>query len=179
MGVVPYDEDDDGFMFTRTRAKKAKAAQAIPEAIPEDEVAVTVTTNGKRKSAVSRAIVPAKQVVRPRRKSSRLASESAAITSNQRQDGAEDQPLNKSLVKVSAPQKRPDIPVAEAEEDPQLLATHNDTQKIALPFSDTPIIQRNKEFRQSGIKGHRRSSIGLRGRRASSLIENGSDGMGL
>ncbi|EFX03743.1 mis12-mtw1 family protein [Grosmannia clavigera kw1407] len=43
---------------------------------------------------------------------------------------------------------------------------------IALPFSDTPIINRNKELRrQAG--GQRRSSVGMRGRRASSLIDNG------
>ena len=43
---------------------------------------------------------------------------------------------------------------------------------ITLPFSDTPKIDRNKEMRKKGA-GTRRSSLGLRGRRASSLIENG------
>lgn len=50
--------------------------------------------------------------------------------------------------------------------------------KIALPFSDTPINNRNKEFRKkggggAGAGGGRRSSMSMRGRRASSLIENG------
>ncbi|KAI1614381.1 Mis12-Mtw1 protein family-domain-containing protein [Exophiala viscosa] len=47
--------------------------------------------------------------------------------------------------------------------------------KIALPFADTPVIKRNKAMREgkSG-KGERRSSLGTRGRRASSLIESGS-----
>lgn len=48
--------------------------------------------------------------------------------------------------------------------------------KIALPFSDTPINNRNKEFRKkggAGAGGARRSSITMRGRRASSLIESG------
>jgi kinetochore protein Mis13/DSN1 len=44
---------------------------------------------------------------------------------------------------------------------------------IALPFSDTPIINRNKELRKKGTGGARRSSLGLRGRRASSLIDGG------
>ncbi|KAI1389428.1 Mis12-Mtw1 protein family-domain-containing protein [Hypoxylon trugodes] len=44
-------------------------------------------------------------------------------------------------------------------------------KKIALPFSDTPIMNRNKEMRRK--TGARRSSLGMRGRRASSLIENG------
>ncbi|KAJ9412486.1 hypothetical protein FOXG_14917 [Fusarium oxysporum f. sp. lycopersici 4287] len=44
---------------------------------------------------------------------------------------------------------------------------------IALPMSDTPIINRNKEMRKKGGNSNRRSSLGNRGRRASSLIENG------
>lgn len=51
---------------------------------------------------------------------------------------------------------------------------HNGT-KISLPFADTPVIRRNKAMREGKIgKGERRSSLGLRGRRASSLIETGS-----
>jgi kinetochore protein Mis13/DSN1 len=49
-----------------------------------------------------------------------------------------------------------------------------DGTKIALPFADTPIIRRNKEMRQQTKSKHRRSSTGLRGRRASSLIESGT-----
>ena len=47
--------------------------------------------------------------------------------------------------------------------------------RIALPFADTPVIRRNKAMREgkSG-KGERRSSLGLRGRRASSLIDSGN-----
>ncbi|RFN49561.1 kinetochore protein mis13 [Fusarium flagelliforme] len=44
---------------------------------------------------------------------------------------------------------------------------------IALPMSDTPIINRNKEMRKKGGNSNRRSSLGNRGRRASSLIEGG------
>ncbi|KAK3955340.1 Mis12-Mtw1 protein family-domain-containing protein [Pseudoneurospora amorphoporcata] len=50
----------------------------------------------------------------------------------------------------------------------------NEPQQIVLPLSDTPIINRNKEMRKKGgASGSRRSSLGMRGRRASSLIENG------
>ena len=53
-----------------------------------------------------------------------------------------------------------------------------DTTKIALPFTDTPIIRRNKEMRKGAQTGSRRSSLGNRGRRASSLIDSGrSNGM--
>ena len=46
---------------------------------------------------------------------------------------------------------------------------------IALPFADTPVIKRNKEMRENkGKKGERRSSLSMRGRRASSLIDSGN-----
>ncbi|KAK3684915.1 Mis12-Mtw1 protein family-domain-containing protein [Podospora appendiculata] len=49
-----------------------------------------------------------------------------------------------------------------------------ESRQIALPFSDTPIINRNKDMRKKGgANGSRRSSLGMRGRRASSLIDNG------
>ncbi|KAK1836265.1 Mis12-Mtw1 protein family-domain-containing protein [Podospora conica] len=53
-----------------------------------------------------------------------------------------------------------------------------ESQQIALPFSDTPIINRNKELRKKGgASGSRRSSLGMRGRRASSLIDNGHNAL--
>ena len=48
----------------------------------------------------------------------------------------------------------------------------NQPTMISLPFSDTPVINRNKELRKKG-GSTRRSSLGMRGRRASSLIDNG------
>lgn len=51
-------------------------------------------------------------------------------------------------------------------------------KKIALPFADTPIIRKNKEMRKGSGSGHRRSSSGMRGRRASSLIESGTSNGG-
>ncbi|OIW24247.1 hypothetical protein CONLIGDRAFT_718698 [Coniochaeta ligniaria NRRL 30616] len=50
---------------------------------------------------------------------------------------------------------------------------HSDAQKIALPFSDTPLINRDMDFPEQDGSSQRRSSLGMRGRRASSLIENG------
>lgn len=50
---------------------------------------------------------------------------------------------------------------------------------VVIPLSDTPTILRNKQFRKDGGGGSdsRRSSFGLRGRRASSLLDNGQVGM--
>ncbi|KAI5300340.1 hypothetical protein KEM55_008104 [Ascosphaera atra] len=50
-------------------------------------------------------------------------------------------------------------------------------QKISLPFADTPVMRKNKEMRMKASKksgGQRRSSLGMRGRRASTLIESGA-----
>lgn len=44
---------------------------------------------------------------------------------------------------------------------------------ISLAFADTPIIRRNREMRKGSKDGHRRSSAGMRGRRASSVIDEG------
>jgi kinetochore protein Mis13/DSN1 len=46
---------------------------------------------------------------------------------------------------------------------------------VALPVSDTPIIRRNQDLRQQA-NGRRRSSLGLRGNRSSS-IGNGFEGI--
>ena len=64
-------------------------------------------------------------------------------------------------------------------EDDQLAVTKiRDGTQIPLPLSDTPVIRRNKAMRLGGGRssagGRRRSSAGLRGRRASSLIESGN-----
>lgn len=52
-----------------------------------------------------------------------------------------------------------------------------DGTKVVLPVSDTPIIRRNQQLRQKGGQGNRRSSVGMRGRRASSLMDTGVIGM--
>lgn len=80
--------------------------------------------------------------------------------------------------KIEAP--RPKRPEPDREGSPDVAPTElhvekpRDGTKIALPFADTPVIRRNKEMRQQTKSKHRRSSTGLRGRRASSLIESGT-----
>ncbi|KAG7000243.1 Kinetochore protein mis13 [Fusarium oxysporum f. sp. conglutinans] len=76
-----------------------------------------------------------------------------------------------------APKKResrakPTRPPPDWDKSPQRVPPVQSTT-IALPMSDTPIINRNKEMRKKGGNSNRRSSLGNRGRRASSLIESG------
>ncbi|KAH7149345.1 Mis12-Mtw1 protein family-domain-containing protein [Dactylonectria estremocensis] len=67
--------------------------------------------------------------------------------------------------------KQPKRPVPNWDESPERVAPIA-AAKIALPMSDTPVINRNKEMRKKGNQS-RRSSLGMRGRRASSLIDSG------
>lgn len=75
----------------------------------------------------------------------------------------------------------PESPIQTQEQEPQEPGSqklHVDKKrrltKIPLPFADTPIIKRNKEMRKNSAEQHRRSSSGMRGRRASSLIDAGT-----
>lgn len=62
-------------------------------------------------------------------------------------------------------------PVAEKTRGKGAAKKAAESKTIALPFSDTPVMNRNKEMRRK--TGGRRSSLAMRGRRASSLIDNG------
>ncbi|KAF3357868.1 hypothetical protein VdG1_05533 [Verticillium dahliae VDG1] len=71
---------------------------------------------------------------------------------------------------VDAPEDTPEE--AAGRHTPRAVDDSVESAKITLPVSDTPVINRNKEMRKKG-GGTRRSSLGMRGRRASSLIESG------
>ena len=86
----------------------------------------------------------------------------------------------KAKAKAKAPRREPPTPIEAPAHEPEtqeitrtpISDTSNaGTSKISLPFSDTPVIDRNKNMRKKDMK--RRSSLGLRGRRASSLIDGG------
>jgi kinetochore protein Mis13/DSN1 len=79
--------------------------------------------------------------------------------------------------RADEPHRTDDDGIAFVGEAQAAAAAARDTTKIKIPFADTPVINRNKQLRQQHGQGHRRSSVGLRGRRASSLIESGSAGI--
>lgn len=91
---------------------------------------------------------------------------------------------NKTRRKVDTTKKAADEDEGKGEdhEDEVVTQAQPAETKIALPMADTPVIRKNKEMRQEKGKkasgGQRRSSLGMRGRRASSLIDSGvSNGM--
>lgn len=167
-----YDEDDDGFKFTRG-SKRAKVVETLPEPVP-------LPKPSRSKQTAARQIEPPAEEVKSRRRkisfstpkaetkpvprrgtrrSARLSNGEVNATETST-DGHEDGSVN--LVGTSTP----------GVESQSQMDISKESTKILLPFSDTPVINRNKELRKTN-GGRRRSSLGLRGRRASSLMNSG------
>lgn len=179
--VVDYDEDDDGFMFTRAKTRKPRPSVPKVAPVPEEPSAKQQAEHTAHKQDAAAAGPPKKRKPRmsfstpkdeqPLRRSKRLSDE------NQLRDGSPKPVRRKQddeASKTQAKGKRPEIvrtpvpPRADSSDE------HSAT-KISLPFADTPVIRKNKAMREGkSSKGERRSSLGLRGRRASSLIESGN-----
>ena len=175
-------------MFSRTRSKKAKPALTEP--------------------TIQEQIVdePSEPAPKPRPRKKSFSSPTSATTSNgtgierRRSTRHGSEPHNMDLDALPIKRRRKPRDSSEAKQDkeenpfkptrtlprrsnegadraPPVEITF-DATKIALPFADTPIIRRNKEMRKGASDGSRRSSLGNRGRRASSLIDSGrSNGM--
>lgn len=157
------------------------------EKVPRAATTAKKASSSRRKASSNDAIQdepPAKVSKRGTRKSSRLSSDDAAPEEQQqappppRTNGSSSsQSRGKKTAKSKPPP--PVIQEEELEEDASIVdspvhETSTEATKIKLPMSDTPIINRNKEMRKKGgAGGSRRSSLGSRGRRASSLIESG------
>ncbi|KAH6899853.1 Mis12-Mtw1 protein family-domain-containing protein [Thelonectria olida] len=172
------------------RGRKAKQ-RVVQETIPENEsveettatAAVTEPTITKttRKSARRKPSVdasneepPLKVPKRATRKSTRISGDTPADEPPPQTNGASShkltqKPTQKRDRNGEAAPKRPVPNVPNWDESP---APRAEASKIALPMSDTPVINRNKEMRKKN-NGSRRSSLGMRGRRASSLIDSG------
>ncbi|ETN38192.1 uncharacterized protein HMPREF1541_06223 [Cyphellophora europaea CBS 101466] len=207
-----YEEEDDGFMFSRVKKRKQKDAPKpapIPEDAPADDAAVqkpseirstpatstqTVKDDGNHETGKSRHTkkmsfsTPDPSEKQPVRRSKRLSDEPKATSPQHktrrkdpvaRPQAASDveKPKEHSPLRIAKKRKaanETDGAPASHREEPASDDQHSAT-KIALPFADTPVIRRNKEMRENkGKKGERRSSMSLRGRRASSLIESGN-----
>lgn len=175
---IAGDEDVELIATTTTTTKKPSSSSS---------------SSSSRRKASNDALQdepPAKASKRGARKSARLSNEDAAPEEQQQQQqqrpppsrtngASSSQSRTKKTSKPKAQPQPPPPPVIQEEEEEEDMSmaespVHEaEATKIALPMSDTPIINRNKEMRKKGGNGNRRSSLGSRGRRASSLIENG------
>ncbi|KAK5987093.1 Kinetochore protein mis13 [Cladobotryum mycophilum] len=176
----------------RPAAKKDRAVKEVDagvNATEDDAMTTTATTtttkttttrkSSRRKPSIdaSHDEPPLKVVKRVTRRSARLSSEAIPVQ----------EPPAPAPAPAPAPQPRTNgtsrsngrtkekaaTPPEPIVEESPIHEESVESAKIALPMSDTPIINRNKEMRRKGGTSNRRSSLGSRGRRASSLIESG------
>ncbi|KAJ5940636.1 hypothetical protein N7516_000804 [Penicillium verrucosum] len=197
--AVAYEEDAEGFQFSLLPSKKPRPSiEAVPENPRSDvENAPPKSTpkrgrprKKQRDDEITPSVVSAKEksVELPSRRPTRGAAKAThtepgpqptnTVRSSRARDSPEHQPETKKLKKAGRPPKaKQQVQVSESNgyNSP---AQPPEGTKVALPVADTPVIQRNKEFRggkgDKSEKGRRRSSLSMRGRRASFLIDSGT-----
>lgn len=189
IAAADYEQDDD-FQFVR-KSKRAKTEEPEPAKKPargrgaakerasKDSGATTTTsapattetittTTATRKPSRRKPSVDASQDEPPPKVTKKSTRRSTRLSS---ENGPEEPETNGAPRSRGRPKGKPTRAPKLVDESPP----HEQpvkSAKIALPMSDTPIINRNKEMRKKG-NPNRRSSLGTRGRRASSLIESG------
>lgn len=170
--LATYDEEDGDFVFTRV-SKKIKAQPSEPEIPPlvttkksrkpkepleEFDYESSKTATRKAKQSKTHFSTPKNDsdvaTISKRRKTERYSVQITEKNREMNRDGFTTIDIAKSVIQDHAKSKK-------------------QPTTVPLPLSDTPVINRNKEFRNKSREGNRRSSLGLRGRRASSLIDNG------
>ncbi|CAI7660954.1 unnamed protein product [Penicillium palitans] len=197
--AVAYEDDAEGFQFSLLPSKKPRpsieAVAENPRSDVENAPPKSTPKRGRprkkqRDDEITPSAVPAKgkSVELPSRRPTRGAAKTAhtepesqptnTIRSSRARDSPEHQPETKKPKKAGRPPKaKQQVQVSESNgyNSP---AQPPEGTKVALPVADTPVIQRNKEFRggkgDKSDKGRRRSSLSMRGRRASFLIDSGT-----
>lgn len=182
MFPASYNEDADGFQFTRRTSRRITRAHPTPEPTPE-EPARPAPAPGRRKKSPTAPEGEAQESGSKRtRRSARLSGDGENVeptkpAAKAAKKSATTERRKKEGTPGVVPKETTDaVPVAKTPRHGNLhVAKKRDggATKIMLPFADTPVIARNKEMRKASNEAHRRSSTGLRGRRASSLIDSG------
>ncbi|KAM3498944.1 hypothetical protein MY10362_007768 [Beauveria mimosiformis] len=178
-------ENDDDFVFTR-KPKKART----------DEVTATATAAPVRRSPRHKpaAADSSKITTTTTTRSSSSQKKAGAVSSPSRDADRRRREASAGRA-ASGHDPRTDRTTRRADAERATKSSFQSppprgTTTITLPTSDTPVMARNKEMRKKAAEGapqssasssngrgngsnHRRSSLGTRGRRASSLIESG------
>jgi kinetochore protein Mis13/DSN1 len=183
MMATAYDETDGDFNFTR--GSKRTKVETEPAIVEETVLPVrkgrtpakpkadgNEEAKGQKKKTVRREMnfatpkqdADSKATRRSTRRSTRLSGEGQDLNMETSKRGTAVVDDSVDMVGQIANTTSTSTPASK------------ESTKIALPFSDTPVINRNKELRRKGSVS-RRSSLGMRGRRASSLIDNGHSAM--
>ena len=181
-----YDEDVDGFTFSKNkRSKPAAKANGVrnsaadktspvkpPPAPPAEEPEPKATTKKPRKRFPT---TPEREAAeKPARRSKRLSDENEPDKGASPHKAAHAKSHKNHERSLSPPQITRPVTVEKKRRRGQDGVEEEKIMRIQLPFADTPVIKRNKEMRKASAEnGQRRSSSGMRGRRASSLIDEG------
>lgn len=150
-------------------AEKEQPAQAEP---PAEEPAPKTTQKKTRRRLPT---TPEREVTeKPSRRSKRLSdeksTEAAAQPSPHRRAHAKS---HENADRSPSPGRGRPLTVEKKRSQPAEERRETRVMQISLPFADTPIQRRNKEMRKTSAESHRRSSTGMRGKRASSVIDEG------
>lgn len=165
-----FDEDVEGFQFTRLPAKKSRPSveplPEVPNPPPEKQPQQTAPRRGRPSKRQTQEHVSADP--EPQLQTSAEYIQRPAQQRDQPDAVPAEKKSKKGRPSKSKTKERNGF-VSPEPADPG-------TAKITLPMADTPVIQRNKDMRTAAKseKGNRRSSLGRRGRRASSLIDSGA-----
>lgn len=172
---VAYEEEDGDFIFTRSKRTKT-----VPEAKPKPEPAPAPSSRRTRQSLERDhgASSP-----KPARRKTNLATpsqdkENPVATKRGTRRRSQQRSIDESTEgearnhSTRTDHDSIDMVGESAGDTNNGTADGSKSTVISLPFTDTPVMNRNKELRKKG-SNVRRSSLGMRGRRASSLIDNG------
>ncbi|KAL3438241.1 Mis12-Mtw1 protein family-domain-containing protein [Aspergillus tetrazonus] len=198
-----YDEDIEGFQFSRITSKKQKASTSTEQPdLPAPEEPAPQPSPRRGRPPKKRAEDRSDDVARQKKASEGTGKrQTRGRTKNAPEPEPEPKPHphphpnpqsersersarkrgeEEQVQQVSVEKKRKKGRPSKSQEEQRNGFVSPEqpqagTATIALPVADTPVIQRNKEMRgkKSG-KGSRRSSLSMRGRRASSLIDSGA-----
>ena len=169
-----YDEDRGGFNFYRRKkpSEQHTSQEPGPQTTPSSEKPPRGRP-GRRKRTSTELSVSEGELTR-RRRSARLSGEHDPREPSQEQNSTDGRVNGDGGGSKSSTKRAEDPPAhTPAPSDERQKGKKRATTTIALPFADTPVIMRNKEMRKVSSENSRRSSSGMRGRRASSLIDSG------
>lgn len=192
---IAYEEEDDGFTFTRkSRATTRNAKVAVPEPPPKEPTPPPVLTPPRQAKARAPKVKPVTTKHQQPPSPQLLPKQALRQAKRQQDENVHNHhyPNHQNVQPVRVPKAwgfeqsmedaglNPVSPPPPASPVRHGRRTISEGAKVVIPLLDTPIIQRNKQFRKEtggeGGSNSRRSSLGLRGRRASSLIDNGQVG---
>ncbi|KAL4809947.1 Mis12-Mtw1 protein family-domain-containing protein [Aspergillus unguis] len=197
-----YDEDIEGFQFSRITSKKQKGSKGGEQSVipPEESTAAPqpspkrgrppkkkveektddVTESkiprgaGKRQTRGNAKSAPEPEAESQHRPELEPQPERSTRSARKRDDG-EQIPMEKAPVEKKRKKGRPSKSHEEQRNgfvSPE--PPQAGTATITLPAADTPVIQKNREMRGKKSSKGRRDSLSMRGRRASSLIDSGA-----